>query len=888
MDNLRAVIKSLFCHISAGQIINETILYNEIKQDTFEQIGNSYIKRYSNDELDNMYSYWKSEFEWKTSQLHMRRPQDYNCSSESMNVFDALVAFDFAVLVEENGEPLCRYMDLLRWRDMIVPLEEDLFITSYLAMQDLLSERVRKNFFWKPVIGHNNYTLNRLMARGIAENHSHLKGAAPVFHLSWINLMNSVVKSEFRNELKKLSQNMLQKNVAYFSGYKEESLVIMWWQAALIRVGLFIYYKTKDEAIIEYVLENIQSAEKLMENVDEIQMKIDEARELSNFSFYDYAISEKWLQNNENSHLNEMFSGERHFMYQMFCEIYKASGEYDIKFQLFYAYLVIKERVRGELIQSNYLVGFDNFKRFQDRKDVFVENTPMESVYIQMAIRDTILNQHIVSLESRIAPKDTVKKLYDKINEYDRWSIQNCTDEQAKQIKKAHFYVIHFIKEPEKDRVDDESVCRHAEKRISVKKQANVIATLREKAWNVGSRIKGIDASSSEISCRPEVFAQAYRFLKEHMPEESYQISKGKYFNLRATYHVGEDFLDVVDGLRAIDEAIHYLNLRCGDRLGHALALGVDVEAWYEGKSDRVLISKQGHLDNIVWLYSKLRKYNIQGFDDVKSYLEKKYDELFREIYSSNIYEEEYRKIVKEAAEFYDHRRMQHGYHSSSLDFSIQEYYDSWKLRGDNPNLYQKGYFYINTLELEEWDKYAVNISYPQNYKIRYNPKIALLYYLYHFNSKVKQIGATVIEVKISHSVIKAIKAVRDKLGEEIAAMGLGIETNPSSNCLIGTFQRYDKHPIIQWYNNGLVKDEKIVNNCPQIPVSINTDDQGVFATYIENEYAYMALALEKAKDIDGKNLYKREFIIEWLDRIRQMGINQSFNDNTCSRCPLF
>lgn len=883
MDNLRAVIKSMFCHISAEQIIDEQILYNEIEKGVFEQLGNSYIKRYSNDELDNMYKYWKSEFEWKTSQLQMRRPKSFNFNENSMNVFEALIAFDFAVLIEENGEPLCQYMDLLRWREMIVPLEEDLFITSYFAMQDILSARVRKNFFWKPVIGHNNATLNRLVARGIAENHSHLKGAAPVFHLSWINLMNYVDKPEFRKGLQKLEQNMLQKNVAYFSGYKEESLVVMWWQAALIRVGLFIYYKVKSEeekkGVIELVLESLKDSEKLKDNVCEIQKLITHACELSKYSEYDYAISEKWLCNNENSHLNEKFSGERHFMYRMFYEIYQSQGKYDIKFQLFYAYIVIKERIRGELIQSNYLVGFDNFKRFQDRKDVFIENTKLEPIYIEMAIRDTILNQHIVSLESRIAPKNTKKKLYYKIKEYDEWSTRNCTVEQAEKIKKKHFYVIHFIKEPERQIFDKELLCRHAEKRISVKKQANVIARLREEAWDVGCRIKGIDASSSEISCRPEVFAQAFRFLKNHMPEEAYQGSAEKYFNLRATYHVGEDFLDIVDGLRAIDEAIHYLNLRCGDRLGHALALGVDVDEWYESKSSLILISKQCYLDNIVWLYSKLRKYNIQGFDDVKSYLEKKFDELFHEVYSQNIYYEDYRDIVKNAIMFYESIGLKNGYHSLSLDFTIQEYYDSWKLRGDDPDLYKKGFFYINSLETEEWDKYAINISFPQNYKIRYNSKIALLNHMYHFNAGVKEVGENVIEVRINTTVIKAIKAVRYMMCEEISRIGLGIETNPSSNCMIGTFERYDKHPIIQWYNNGLIKNEQKIYDCPQIPVSINTDDQGVFATYIENEYAYMALALEKAKDKDGNRLYKREFIIEWLNRIRQMGIDQSFND---------
>lgn len=863
MDNLRAVIKNLFCHISAEQILEEKICYNSIEKSTFEKLGNSYIKRYSNDELDNMFSYWKSEFEWKTSQLHLRKYKVIDFDTHNMNVFDALITFAFAVLIEENGEPLCQYMDMLRWRDMIVPMEEDLFITAYLAMKDILADRDRRIFFWKPVIGHNNNSLNRLVSRGVAENHSHLKGAAPVFHLTWINLMNNIDKSSFREALQKLDGDMLQKNVAYFSGFKEESLVTLWWQAALIRVGLFLSYKNDDENIIDYVYDNVKNINNLTDNICEIQSMINYARELSEFSDYDYAISEKWLRNNEKYHLNEILSGERYFMYKMFYDIYSFPNEYNRKYQLFYAYLVIKERLRGELIQSNYLVGFDNFRRFQDRKDVFVEGTKLEPVYIEMAVRDTILNQHIISLESRIAPKNSVKKLYDKICEYDKWSTQNCTEEQAALIKKRHFYVIHFIKEKEED-IDDRCTCRHSAKRLSVKKQANVIAKLREDAWSVGCRIRGIDASSAEILCRPEVFAQAYRFLKAHMPEDAYtNCGAVDYFNLRATYHVGEDFLDIVDGLRAIDEAIHFLNLKCGDRLGHALALGVDIEEWYEGKSNRILITKQGYLDNIVWLYSKLRKYNIQGYDDVKSYLEKKYDDLIFDVYNSNICDGDEFSFSK---------------HSIQEYFSIQEYYDAWKLRSDDPDLYKSGKFNIESLALEEWDKYAINLSFPQNYKIRENPKIAYLYYMYHYNSEVRKKGNTVIEVRVNSAVIKAIIEVRHYLLEEIASIGLGIETNPSSNCLIGTFKRYDKHPIIKWYNNGLMKDEQIINKCPQIPVSINTDDQGVFATYIENEYAYLALALEKAKDENGKRLYKREFILEWLEKIRKMGIDQSFN----------
>ena len=61
------------------------------------------------------------------------------------------------------------------------------------------------------------------------------------------------------------------------------------------------------------------------------------------------------------------------------------------------------------------------------------------------------------------------------------------------------------------------------------------------------------------------------------------------------------------------------------------------------------------------------------------------------------------------------------------------------------------------------------------------------------------------------------------------------------------------------------------------LSVSINTDDQGVFDTLLENEYALMALALMKAKDKDSSPIYDIEDIYEWIDYVRKMGIEQAF-----------
>ena len=110
----------------------------------------------------------------------------------------------------------------------------------------------------------------------------------------------------------------------------------------------------------------------------------------------------------------------------------------------------------------------------------------------------------------------------------------------------------------------------------------------------------------------------------------------------------------------------------------------------------------------------------------------------------------------------------------------------------------------------------------------------------------------------------------------------IGLETNPSSNKLIGVLSRYDEHPIQKWYNVGLTYDSEQLKTSPQSFISINTDDQGVFNTCLENEFALVACALEKQKNPDGSPVYNQAQIYEWLENIRRMGLEQ------CFRTPLY
>lgn len=114
---------------------------------------------------------------------------------------------------------------------------------------------------------------------------------------------------------------------------------------------------------------------------------------------------------------------------------------------------------------------------------------------------------------------------------------------------------------------------------------------------------------------------------------------------------------------------------------------------------------------------------------------------------------------------------------------------------------------------------------------------------------------------------------IEEKMIQKLVKKGIGIETNPSSNFLIGTIQKYEEHPILR-FNSRKLRD---VPKNMSLSVSINTDDQGVFDTLLENEYALMALALRKAKDENHQPLYDVEDIYEWIDYVRRMGMEQIF-----------
>lgn len=879
MDHIRSTIEILF-----GKAKVESVLHSlggakgkeggSVEEEWFCDALENGFNRYTRDDAHSLYGMLNS--------VWMYRPDQKGRGKK--NLFHPLLHFVQDVLIEENEEPVCEYRHLLRWRSLSARLGEDLFTTSYLAWSDLFSQRRRNYFSWRPVITTNNYHLKEIFRKGMAELHFHLKGSSLNFDLNWLCLMNSI--GNRRKDFKAL-MHARQPDAVYRFDEISTTLYLQCVKACAIRIWLFQYLQGELTATREKLFQHIlkcKTEEEVSLYLSDLQRQVSCMRYVYGRKFgpdvVDYAIPRLLtVKDMEGSNLSTgVLYGERWLMYQMFRGIF-GGDEVEKYAGLFYVYVLAKERFRQEMTQLNKRIGFSNFAGYEHRKEVFISRGSVyETLIANLAINSTLANQNIKYIEARITPRKSVRALKQTVNKFDRdvkdvrfvrlrqalhcrlcpHQEQNCFERSQKEAARfIHYYVLHFIKhrtaaEQKANPYTHTVKARNWGLRTEVKQQALALNRLRKTMSPVKERIVGIDAASSEIGFRPEIFAQAYRYLKyySYQPKNEY-ISQDIFYPLGYTYHAGEDFLDLADGLRAIDECILHLNFCHGDRIGHALALGISASEYYALKSRRITLPIQDFLDNVAWLMAKSKALNIPVPPVLWSQLEIWFTECFCAVYDS----------------------LWNG------EVSPMVYYQSMLLRGDDPYLYElhNGKVEVERDFINFWQKCGIN-DYTNEVRVARQIEMARrLYYWYHFDEQVKKRGNATAEFYLPSEYVELIEHIQEKMSVEIAHLHIGIETNPTSNYMIGTYKRYDKHPMKKFYNLGLTYDQNELMACPQISLSLNTDDQGVFSTYLENEYALMAIALEKECREDGSLVHCPRMIYEWLDHIRSMGFEQRF-----------
>ncbi|WP_186174811.1 antiviral RADAR system adenosine deaminase RdrB [Vibrio jasicida] len=384
---------------------------------------------------------------------------------------------------------------------------------------------------------------------------------------------------------------------------------------------------------------------------------------------------------------------------------------------------------------------------------------------------------------------------------------------------------------------------------------SNEIESSIEDIVDLRSVIRGFDVAGNENDLPIEIFAPVLRVLRSGQHESTSPFDK-RLRNPFLTVHAGEDFSHILSGLRSIDEAVYFCDFKAGDRLGHALALGINVSAWASRQKSAFVTCRQ-HLDNLVWLKSialKLLEHSPK-FESCLKTLEFKIDAWTNYLYSS-----------------YDTKP------------TFSELLTAWKLRRNCP-LYVQDASSFNASERAFWAPDFVELKSKESSVQLWDA------YLNTGNTdsgRFMERSAEYVEVALDnqHSEINIneridfmskaelllIEAVQDFLIEKYSEKQIVIEACPTSNIYIGRLFKYSEHPIFrfcppnrQWLENGKMFNKHGIRKGP-IKVCVNTDDAGLMPTTIENEHRILKEVAQKyfeVSDFDAEN---------WIQHVRLVG----------------
>ncbi len=760
------------------------------------------------------------------------------------------LAKDLLVLDMSNRRPLVDFKKLLRWKDATLFVGEDLLTTAFMAYNDVtaLPQHQTKVFDWPDYLSHNDPMLNDVLAHGVADLHSHYNASADVFGLNWITLTNSLTQLDERIKKKvKVHQDVTLSTSGTEQMYSFKRMCIA---AAYLRLQFFKLlndHTCEDLRCVKSILEDDFTAnQKRAEICAEISVLRTTALKGSKHRALDYAIQPDidLIKNITNTNL--IFHGERKLMYQFFYRFFAFDSKIWALAPCFYLYVVLKMHIRKEFVQINQLKGFENFETYQDRKDMFMENDPIGELFDSIVLQTTIRN-HKDYLEGRITPGElgrmtSSNRLHARNYKRGVFASNAISMDPEKQISLVvHFIKANFSKSEQKHDLylsNRQDYPRYDQYRKKIKGEINQVLKIYEQQKKHPNDIKvvGIDAASTEMFCRPEVFGHIFRYAR----------IKGL---TNHTYHVGEDFFDIVDGLRAIDEAILFLGLNGSNcRIGHALAMGIEAQIYYEKRRFNILAPKQYVLDNCVWICVKTSKYNIDMPNSLETELMNRAKQLYKEI----------------------------GY-DCYKPFDLYTYWNSMLLRGDEPcsaggkretMTYWGNTFATDWQQTAEIDDREVNIA-------RQDRDACRLYYMYNYCHEIKTKGEMRYHGKYENKdIYKVVSELQKKMRIEVAHRGIAVECNPTSNLKIGFVDKYCEHPLLQKFDPIT---EQANPSYPLLNASVNTDDRGVFATTLYNEFSLLALGMMKEKNDDGTPRYGTRQVMEYIEHLRQAGEKQQF-----------
>lgn len=486
--------------------------------------------------------------------------------------------------------------------------------------------------------------------------------------------------------------------------------------------------------------------------------------------------------------------------------------------RMYYLYLLLQNQHYRLLVQSEEQYGFDQFQKltFTGLRDV------AEKEYVQRfrSMHGPLPGRSRIGyLEGRVAPKSTVEqnanllravlgaystylrggaeasesasvpRMRDVLADLD--SLAACHVAPSRQYFRLAL-VFHFIKKPwAASPAALAGPFRFFAQRTELANTARTLKRTLERWPRLTTWVRGIDAASNEMHAPPEVFATAYRICA--------RSGVG-----HRTFHVGEDFPHLLTGIRHILDAVELLDLRKGDRIGHATAMGIAPGLWLSRVPEQLLI-RRGE-----WMLDLLAAWRLLRLDP--SVLA------------------EANELAIEIGEIANH--------VFGVQISPTLLEEVMRLRYLDIHLLRQSRAGAWDGQMESsaaTDEARVLSLATQEHKLAVD-----LLWAWMSDRNLWTRSEALIEVSANRLSERCYVAVQQQLMNVVARRGLVVETLPSSNVRISVYKSFDEHHAFRWMR---VPDAHLPGD-PEIMVSLGSDDPGIFAGDLRGEFYHLYASL--------------------------------------------
>lgn len=481
--------------------------------------------------------------------------------------------------------------------------------------------------------------------------------------------------------------------------------------------------------------------------------------------------------------------------------------------RLLWIYLLIQNQYLTLLVQRDDFFGFEQFQKYTMTE--LREETEKSYLSRFKHAHGAGVYSQVRYLEGRFAPKSDPSKmqklLFSVLRGYWEYLKGHMTVDwehpqplnitqvldNLEQVKPSSIcaelaLVPHFIKKkPKKDEVYPYALLFK-----DLKNQAAILMDIMKYEPRLTRWIRGVDAAANEMHAPPELFGPLFRVLAK---------SGIAHF----TYHVGEDFPHLISGIRSIDDALRFLPLRNGDRLGHCTAIGITPNIWKRSLPLSLSMTKEARLLDLVFIWRELRSH----------------PELLR--YASD--------AAIEAV------RLAHEVFSMEEEISINTLDQVFELRGllaesegllgelDRP-------LKPKSLWLEEYER-ARELA-----KMAGMKRPLKLYKQWLTSDNVRKQRAEYVEVPLEYLPDEAVVSLQQVVMAKIADRNIAIECPPTSNTRISQYRDVSEHHIFRWM--GLPGEA--IEGDVSMSICLGSDDPGIFAADLKSEFYHLFVVLTR------------------------------------------